>query len=72
MTKPKNSVQLERVYVWYSTQDGTIHISSDDHRIIDECGKYMGLNIAISPRRQPRTFRWLDLLLRREGIRPAA
>jgi hypothetical protein len=44
-------------------------ISRDDRRIIDEVGKYKGLNIAISPRRQPKTFKWLDGLLRREGVR---
>lgn len=69
MSKPKNAVQLERVYVWYSTQDKTIHISCDDQRITDETGKYKGLNIAISPTRQPKTHRWLDILLQRNGVK---
>jgi hypothetical protein len=68
VSKPKNAVQLERVYVWYSTQDDAIRMSRDDRHITDEAGNHKGLNIAVHPNRQRQTHRSLDLLLRREGI----
>jgi hypothetical protein len=66
-SKLTRNVQLDRVNVWYG-QGNSIHISSDDRRIVDESGTYKGLNIAISKTRQPKMYKYLDLLLQREGI----
>ena len=52
------------VQVW--DRGSGIHISCDDKRITDENGEYKGLNIAVSKTRQPKTHRYLELLLERE------
>jgi hypothetical protein len=66
-SKSAKNVRLDRVYVWFG-QGNSIHISSDDRRIVDESGEYKGLNVAVSKSRQPKSYRKLELLLQREGI----
>ena len=54
------------VHVWESN-DGSIHLTSNDQRITDHNGRWKRMNIQISRRRQPRTDAWLRLLLLRHG-----
>ncbi len=68
-TDQPNQVQLEGVYVWWAESDpNTIHLTSDDRRMVDDDGKRTGLNIAVG-RGRPKPFRRLTLLLRSEGKR---
>lgn len=62
----KKYVELS-VQLWYS-DDGSIHLSSDDRRLKGPDGKYKGLNMQISKSRQPKTHEVADLLLQAEGV----
>jgi hypothetical protein len=64
MSKPHLDLTVQ---VWYG-EGGAIHLSSDDPRLVDPDGKRKGLNMAISRTKQPKTFKRVDDLLRREGV----
>lgn len=61
----QTNAPLLQVFVW-RTQNGSIHLSSDDRRLVDETGKYRGINVAVSKQRQPQTYKRLAALLDRE------
>jgi hypothetical protein len=64
MSKPHVDLSVQ---LWYS-DDGSIHISSNDRRLSGPDGTYKGLNVQISRKRQPKTFQVADGLLQREGV----
>jgi hypothetical protein len=68
-SKPARNVQLDSVFVWCG-KGNSIHISSDDRRLVDESGTYKGLNIAACKGRQAKTHHYLDLLLQAESVDP--
>lgn len=47
--------------------NGSIHLVSDDPRLTDENGVFRGMNIRVSVKHQPKTDRWLRLLIHRYG-----
>ena len=64
MSKPHIDLTVQ---IWYG-EGGAIHLSSDDPRLVDPDGTRTGLNIAISAKRQPKTFQRVDALLKREDV----
>lgn len=64
--QPHYQALVLEVHLWRG-KDNSIHLSCNDDRLVDDNGNYKGMNIAISRRRQPASFNYLDNALKSEG-----